>query len=173
MKNLLFCSLFLAFSCVFVRNTPLFMYLCPRNIQLFLLMKPFKYFLLALFPLLDTTSTWAQTDITTQYLTNPSFEADTWVCTDGVKQSESSDGLRGWDVSFVPGWTTTRPDKQLLITADCFTDNNFGKTSIADGTYALFQRNGWSDNSSRIYTGTINALPAGNYILRFLKLLFF
>ena len=109
----------------------------------------------------------AQTDVTTQYFTNPSFEEDALNCTDAVKKSENSDGLRGWDVSFITGWTTTRPDKQLLITADCYTDNNFGKTPMANGQYALFQRNGWSDKSSRIMTSSVGALPAGEYLLRF------
>ena len=108
----------------------------------------------------------AQTDVTAQYLTNPSFEADAAACTDAVKKSESADGLRGWDVSTLTGWTTTRPDKQLLITADCFTDNNFGKTTIADGQYALFQRMGWTNGSSSIRQTTSQALTAGSYLLK-------
>ena len=108
----------------------------------------------------------AQTDVTAQYLTNPSFEGDAAACTDAVKKSESADGLRGWDVSTITGWTTTRPDKQLLITADCFTDNNFGKTDIADGQYALFQRMGWTNGSSSIRQTTTQALPTGTYLLK-------
>ncbi len=107
----------------------------------------------------------AQTDVTSSYLVNPSFEADASACTDAVRKSESSDGLRGWDVSAITGWTTTRPDKQLLITADCFTDNNFGKTAIADGTYALFQRMGWNNGSSTVQQTTTAAVPAGKYQL--------
>ena len=52
-----------------------------------------------------------QSDITATYLQNPSFEADASACTDGVRKTESSDGLRGWDVPTITGWTTTRPDK--------------------------------------------------------------
>ena len=107
----------------------------------------------------------AQTDVTATYLTNPSFEADASACTDAVRKSEAADGLRGWDVASVTGWTTTRPSKQLLITADCFTDNNFGKTSIADGTYALFQREGWTNSSSAVTQTTAIAVPAGKYQL--------
>ena len=110
-------------------------------------------------------SVFAQTDVTATYLVNPSFEADAAACTDAVRKSESSDGLRGWDVSSITGWNTTRPDKQLLITSDCFTDNNFGKTTIADGTYALFQRMGWNNGSSTIQQKTSN-LPAGSYLLK-------
>jgi len=113
----------------------------------------------------STLTALAQTDVTATYLANPSFEADAAACTDDVRQSETSDGLRGWNVSTISGWTTSRPDKQLLITADCFTDNNFGKTTIADGTYALFQRMGWSNGASTIQQTTAKAVPAGKYSL--------
>ena len=109
----------------------------------------------------------AQTDVTSDYFQNPSFEADGAACTDAVRKSESSDGLRGWDVSSITGWQTTRPDKQLLITSDCYTDNNFGKTAISDGTYALFQRNGWSNKTSTVSQTTSAALSAGTYLLKF------
>ncbi|MBQ8936423.1 MAG: hypothetical protein IJ066_01645 [Bacteroidaceae bacterium] len=129
-------------------------------------MKHFRPLLLAASLLTMPLPTIAQTDITAQYLTNPSFEADAAACTDGVKKSESADGLRGWDVSAITGWSTTRPDKQLLITADCFTDNNFGKTPMADGSYALFQRMGWTGGSSTIRQTLTTALPAGTYLLK-------
>ena len=124
-----------------------------------------KRYCLALAGSMMMMSATAQTDVTTTYLTNPSFEADAAACTDAVKKSESADGLRGWDVSTITGWTTTRPDKQLLITADCFTDNNFGKTAIADGQYALFQRMGWNNGATTIAQATASAVPAGKYSL--------
>ena len=120
---------------------------------------------LALTGLLNAWQASAQVDVTDQYLVNPSFEADATRCTDAVRKSESSDGLRGWDLNAITGWTTTRPDKQLLITADCFTDNNFGKTAIADGAYALFQRMGWTNGSSTISQTTTTEVPAGKYRL--------
>jgi len=128
-------------------------------------MKRFYHFFLMALGLLLALNASAQTDVTTTYLTNPSFEADAAKCTDAVKKTESTDGLRGWDVSSITGWSTTRPDKQLLITADCFTDNNFGKTAIANGTYAFFQRMGWSNGSSAIRQ-TTSSLPAGSYLLK-------
>lgn len=128
-------------------------------------MKVLKRFSMVMFAAICSLSSSAQTDITLQYLTNPSFEADASKCTDSVKKSESTDGLRGWDVSTITGWTTTRPDKQLLITADCFTDNNFGKTPIADGNYALFQRMGWKDGTSSISQTSTKALESGTYLL--------
>ena len=107
----------------------------------------------------------AQNDVTSTYLMNPSFEADAAACTDGVRVSEGTEGLRGWNVASVTAWQTTRPSKQLLITADCSTDNGFGKTQIADGTYALFQREGWNNSSSSITQTTTAAVPKGKYQL--------
>ena len=128
-------------------------------------MKRIHYFIMMAVAMLLPLNASAQTDVTATYLTNPSFEADAAKCTDAVKKTESSDGLRGWDVSSITGWTTTRPDKQLLITADCFTDNNFGKTAIPNGTYAFFQRMGWNNGSSAIRQTTAS-LPAGSYLLK-------
>ena len=129
-------------------------------------MNHFKHLLLAVALLTTTPHLSAQTDVTAQYLTNPSFEADATKCTDATKKSETADGLRGWDVGTISGWTATRPDKQLLITADCFTDNNFGKTAIADGHYAFFQRNGWSNAASSLQQTSSAPLPVGSYLLK-------
>ena len=104
----------------------------------------------------------AQTDVTSLYLSNPSFE----VATLGNQVTNQNDGLRGWEVSTLTGWTTTNPGTQLLITADCFTDNNFGKTAIADGQYALYQRVGWTTAASTVSQVT-QSIPAGEYQLTF------
>ena len=109
----------------------------------------------------------AQTDVTAQYLTNPSFEADAAKCTDATKLEEGTEGLRGWNVSPITGWTTTNPSKQLLISAACATDNGFGKTAIADGTYALYQRFGWGSATGSLSQKTTQALPVGMYKLTF------
>ena len=130
-------------------------------------MKSLRHILTLAFASCIFVNATAQTDVTADYLVNPSFEADASACTDNVKKSESADGLRGWDVASITGWQTTRPDKQLLITADCFTDNNFGKTTIPNGTYALFQRMGWSNGSSSISQASAKPVPAGSYILKF------
>ena len=128
-------------------------------------MRHYPKLTLAVGATLLTLSATAQTDVTADYISNPSFEDDATMCTDAVRKSEAADGLRGWDVSAITGWATTRPDKQLLITADCFTDNNFGKTAIADGQYALFQRMGWNNGNSAITQTTSKAVPAGKYLL--------
>ncbi len=112
--------------------------------------------------------TYGQTDITSDYLSNPSFEADAASCTTGSSAavSEGSEGLRGWNIS-PTGWTATSPGKALIISADCATDNGFGKTSIADGSYAYYQRYGWGSATSSLSQTTKAALPAGDYQLIF------
>lgn len=111
----------------------------------------------------------AQTDVTTDYLENPSFEADSGKCTaqSTNKVTNSADGLRGWDIS-PAGWTTATPGVSLLLSADCFTDNNFGKTAPADGRFAFYQRYGWGEGiSSSLRQTTRENLPAGDYKLTF------
>ena len=108
------------------------------------------------------------TDITDQYLTNPSFEADD---TSGLTQvTNSSDGLRGWTLDAPTGWTlassiaNSTAVTSLLVDADCYTDNNFGQvTSLADGAYAYYLRMGW-DTGTTTLLQSIN-LPAGQYQL--------
>ena len=109
----------------------------------------------------------AQTDVTTTYLTNPSFEADAAKCTNSTKVEEGTEGLRGWKVSPITGWTTSNPSKQLLISAACATDNSFGKTDIPDGTYAIYQRFGWGSATGTISQKTKQAMPVGKYKLTF------
>ncbi len=115
-----------------------------------------------------STSLRAQTDVTAQYLSNPSFEADADRCTatSTQKVTNSADGLRGWN--FTPsGWAATNPGVSLLISADCYTDNNFGRTSMADGKHAFYQRFGWGSASSTLSQTSTQALPAGEYRLSF------
>lgn len=110
----------------------------------------------------------AQTDVTATYLANPSFEADASSCTpsSSLAVTNSADGLRGWNLS-PQDWAVTSPGVSLLISADCYTDNNFGKTSIADGDLAFYQRFGWGSATSSLRQTTARALPAGRYKLTF------
>ena len=109
----------------------------------------------------------AQTDVTTTYLANPSFEADAAQCNSSTELKEGSEGLRGWNLTSITGWSTTNPSKQLLISAACSTDNSFGKTDIPDGTYAFYQRFGWGSATGKLTQTTGTALPAGKYQLTF------
>lgn len=110
----------------------------------------------------------AQTDVTETFMDNPSFEADEASCVSGASSevTNSADGLRGW--TLVPqGWTATSPGVALLVNADCFTDNNFGKTSPADGRFAYYQRFGWGSAASVLSQTMRSELPAGEYELTF------
>ncbi len=109
-----------------------------------------------------------QTDVTADFLTNPSFEADAAACAPSDPQAVTNpaDGLRGWDIA-PAGWNATTPGVALLINAECFTDNNFGKTDIPDGEFAYYQRFGWGSASSEMNQTTSAPLPEGEYELKF------
>ena len=109
-----------------------------------------------------------QTDITSEFLANPSFEADAEACVTASPDivNNSADGLRGWNIA-PQGWHTTNPGVALLINDGCFTDNNFGKTDIPDGSFAYYQRFGWGSATSEMSQTTATDLPAGEYELTF------
>ena len=102
------------------------------------------------------------TDITNQYVQNSSFETDE--LTNAV--NNSSDGLRGYKVTAPSDWTVSGTTAtSLLVTKDCYTDNNFGKmTSISNGDKAYYLRMGWSSGTTTLQQ-TLKSLPAGKYRL--------
>ncbi len=125
-----------------------------------------KLFLLALM-CTTLTSAFAQNvqeDVTSQYITNASFESDNTGSLSAV--NNNADGLRGYTLKQPSGWTVSGADvTKLLITKDCFTDNNFGKaTTISDGDKAYYLRMGWSTGTSGVKQ-TIANLPAGKYLI--------
>ncbi len=106
-----------------------------------------------------------KTDVTAQYVTNASFENDN--LSGLTKKTENTDGLRGYIVTNPADWTVVNGvgAVSLLVTKDCYTDNNFGiVTTLADGNVAYYQRVGWSSGSSSM-TQTLKALPKGKYQL--------
>ncbi len=106
---------------------------------------------LAIFSLLCCYSYAAGVVDITNKLTNPSFETDD--ISTLTKKTESADGLRGYIQPQPVGWTYSGStiDKQLIITTDCFTDNNFGKvTTLTNGTQGYYLRMGWSTGSSTL-----------------------
>ena len=105
-----------------------------------------------------------ETDITDDYFVNPSFEADSESSL--TIENNSADGLRGWTLANPTGWTVSGNDvTKLLVGANCFTDNNFGKVNtLADGDHAYYLRMGWNTGSSTIKQ-TLHNLPAGHYRL--------
>ena len=102
--------------------------------------------------------------VTDQYIHNPSFEQDDASKLQAVVQS--ADGLRGYLLDSPMGWTLSGTGvTHLLVAADCYTDNNFGKvTTLADGSYAYYLRQGWSGGTTTLKQ-TINNLPKGRYML--------
>lgn len=102
----------------------------------------------------------AQEDITTKYISNPSFELD-----DISKLAK--DNTRGaYTATKVNGWTLTGNYgvSDIMTEAATATDNNFGKPGKpSDGSQMYYIRNAWSASTASL-TQTIN-LPAGKYRL--------
>ena len=125
-----------------------------------------KLFLIVLFILVFGNLSNAQEyeEITNQYITNHSFESDQINTLQCIK--ENADGLRGYALNQPTGWTVEGADvKKLLITKDCYTDNNFGiTTTISHGDNAYYLRMGWETGSTTVKQ-TIKNLPSGNYLL--------
>ena len=106
-----------------------------------------------------------KTDVTQSYVSNSSFEADD--ISTLTAENNSNDGLRGYKVTAPKGWTVTNSANavSLIVTKDCYTDNNFGKvTMLADSTQAYYQRVGWNGGSTSVRQ-TIASLPKGKYQL--------
>ena len=115
------------------------------------------------------TSAFCQTnekeDVTSQYVANASFEDDD--ITKLTAKSEPADGLRGYVVSNPSGWTVNNVANavSLIVTKDCYTDNNFGKvTTLGDGNQAYYLRMGWSSGTTTLRQMVKN-LPKGKYQL--------
>ena len=107
----------------------------------------------------------AQTDVTAQYVVNPSFEADNVSTLSPV--NNNADGLRGYSIAAPTGWTVTNTVNivSLIVTKDCYTDNNFGKvTTLPDGSQAYYLRMGWSTGTT-VVSQTLENLPKGKYQL--------
>ena len=105
-----------------------------------------------------------KTDVTAQYLTNASFENDNISAL--TPENNSADGLRGYKTAAPTGWTVTGTSvTSLIVTKDCYTDNNFGKvTTLANGTQAYYLRQGWSGGNTSVRQ-SLAALPKGKYQL--------
>ena len=106
------------------------------------------------------------TDVTAQFVTNASFEADDISALSPV--NNQADGLRGYTVTAPSGWTVTNDANavSLIVTADCYTDNNFGKvTTLADGKQAYYLRMGWNTGITSLRQ-TVKSLPKGKYMLQ-------
>ena len=103
-------------------------------------------------------------EVTATYVANPSFEADNVASLSEVVNG--SDGRRGWTLATPSGWTVSGTAvTQLLVKADCYTDNNFGLvTTLADGAAAYYLRMGWATGATTLEQ-TLKNLPEGRYRL--------
>ena len=119
--------------------------------------------ILALVAVLGAVANTTQ-DVTATYVANPSFEADNTSSLSEIRNN--ADGRRGWTLANPAGWTVSGTSvTQLLVKADCYTDNNFGLvTTLADGASAYYLRMGWATGAT-IVSQTLKNLPEGRYKL--------
>ena len=106
----------------------------------------------------------AQTDVTAEYLVNPSFE--TLKAADGSKdvavKTKLTDGLLGWTLVETTDYQVESYDSG---SSTGFPGN--GKIQPTDGTYYYFNRQGWSHKSGEIKTTTSKELEPGYYYVVF------
>ncbi|MBQ9559150.1 MAG: hypothetical protein IJV08_04105 [Bacteroidaceae bacterium] len=106
------------------------------------------------------TFTSAQTDVTAQYLKNPSFEEDNL-------SSLTKDDTRGaYTATSIVGWTLTGSYgvSDLMTAAATATDNNFGRPgNPSDGKQMYYIRHAWSAATASLLQSV--RLPAGTYRL--------
>ena len=119
---------------------------------------------LALMAALGVMASTPTEDMTATYVANSSFEADNVASLSEVVNG--SDGRRGWTLATPSGWTVSGTAvTQLLVKADCYTDNNFGLvTTLADGAAAYYLRMGWATGATTLEQ-TLKNLPEGRYRL--------
>ncbi|MBQ8969400.1 MAG: hypothetical protein IJ064_06690 [Bacteroidaceae bacterium] len=102
----------------------------------------------------------AQTDVTTQYLSNPSFEAD-------AISTLPADATRGaYTAASVVGWTLSGSYgvSDIMTASATATDNNFGRPGQpSDGKQMYYIRNAWSASTASLLQSV--RLPAGTYRL--------
>ena len=103
-------------------------------------------------------------EVTATYVANPSFEVDNVASLAEV--TNNADGRRGWTLATPAGWSVSGTSvTQLLVKADCYTDNNFGLvTTLADGASAYYLRMGWATGATTMKQ-TLKNLPEGRYKL--------
>lgn len=127
-----------------------------------------KYLILTglLFAWMGAQPVSAQTDVTSTYFANPSFE--TLKASDGTTdvtvKSTLTNGLYGWEVAEMSNYQVESYESG---SSTGFPADGSGKIAASDGTYYYFNRNGWGDKNSELKTTTTQSLPAGWYYLEF------
>lgn len=104
----------------------------------------------------------AQTDVTKEYLVNPSFEtlkaADG--ATDVTVKTSLENGLQGWEVASMSNYQV---ESEESGSSTGFPADGSGKIKPTEGTYYYFNRQGWGNKDSELKTTTSKELPAGTY----------
>lgn len=103
---------------------------------------------------------WAQTDVTSQYVKNPSFEysAEGVANTGDVKLSNGAT-FYGWTAP-----TLNNSYVNIEVTSSA-PNSGYGKSvKASDGNYFFFNRQGWGDATSSL-SQVIPSLPVGKYYL--------
>lgn len=104
----------------------------------------------------------AQTDVTKEYLVNPSFEtlkaADG--ATDVAVKTTLENGLQGWEVVAMSHYQV---ESEASGSSTGFPADGSGKIKPTEGTYYYFNRQGWGNKDSELKTTTSKELPAGTY----------
>lgn len=104
----------------------------------------------------------AQTDVTKEYLVNPSFEtlkaADG--TTDVTVKTTLENGLQGWEVVAMSHYQV---ESEASGSSTGFPADGSGKIKPTEGTYYYFNRQGWGNKDSELKTTTSKALPVGTY----------
>lgn len=109
-------------------------------------------------------------DVTSTYITNPSFENDDVSTLPVVgDKSASDDSYRGWTLVQPTGWTVEEQGDNAftrqLKDQDAYTDNGYGKVgTISNGDYCYYFRHKWW-NKNIVIKQTLENLPAGKYTL--------
>lgn len=108
----------------------------------------------------------AQTDVTKEYLVNPSFEtlkaADG--TTDVAVKTKLESGLYGWDVAKLGANNSNyQVESEESGSSTGFPADGSGKIKPTEGTYYYFNRQGWGNKDSELKTTTSKELPAGTY----------
>ncbi len=104
----------------------------------------------------------AQTDVTQEYLVNPSFE--TLKAADGtsdVKVKTSLEkGLQGWEMASMSNYQV---ESEASGSSTGFPADGSAKIKPTEGTYYYFNRQGWGNKDSELKTTTSKELTAGTY----------
>ncbi len=103
------------------------------------------------------------TDVTSQYIKNPSFELD------NVSSMTKDTGRNAYVVSGLNSWTLTKAtsgyaQNEIMTDATTSTDNNYGDPGKPSNGYnMLYIRNSWTKNTASVKQSV--KLPAGSYKL--------